>query len=294
MTEDSGIDPQVQLTILQHLKSRKEGISTTEISNFTPQLTNAQRTELINSILATGEVEMSTEQTSGTVILKYQNCPLSTDAPQEERLTYSLIEESSQTGIWIRELRDQSGLSDAQLRRVLKSLEHKKLIKSIKPVGTSKKCYILYNVNAHDNLTGGTFYSNQQFDSSFVGAIMQICVAMLQGRRNHALSENPHDKKRQIEESFVTSEVVAKYVHEKKVFTVELSVKDVETVLDIAVLEGKLEKRFENQYRARNASIPISPMVTVPCFQCPVSFECRPGHVISPETCEYLQKVFDI
>lgn len=95
---------------------------------------------------------------------------------------YSIVEEAEKTGVWIRDIRDKSGLSDTQLRRVLKSLEQKKLIKSIKAVGTSKKCYILFDVDADDNLTGGTFYSNQQFDSQFVQTLIQVCIAMLMVR----------------------------------------------------------------------------------------------------------------
>lgn len=45
---------------------------------------------------------------------------------------YSLIEESSKKGIWIRDIRDRTGLSQTQMRKVLKVLEQRKLVKSIK------------------------------------------------------------------------------------------------------------------------------------------------------------------
>lgn len=47
-------------------------------------------------------------------------------------------------------------------------------------VGTTKKCYMLYDVVADESLTGGTFYSDQQLDSQFVETLAHICVAMLQ------------------------------------------------------------------------------------------------------------------
>lgn len=106
-----------------------------------------------------------------------------------------MIETADKSGIWVRDLREQSGLTDAIIRRVLKGLEQKKLVKSIKAVGTQKKSYILYNIDADENLTvrnylnkllynfyfqGGTFYSDQQFDSQFVQTLVMFCVNMLQ------------------------------------------------------------------------------------------------------------------
>lgn len=39
--------------------------------------------------------------------------------------------------------------------QVLKNLESKKLIKTVKAVGTTKKCYMLYNLEPDTSLTGG-------------------------------------------------------------------------------------------------------------------------------------------
>lgn len=93
---------------------------------------------------------------------------------------FSLIEESDRLGIWIRDIRDRSGLNETQLRKVLKTLEQRKLVKAVKAVGTTKKCYMLYNLEADDTLTGGTFYSDQQLDSEFVIRLAQVCINFLQ------------------------------------------------------------------------------------------------------------------
>ncbi|VDM45082.1 unnamed protein product [Toxocara canis] len=47
---------------------------------------------------------------------------------------YSLIEESDKMGIWIREIRSRTGLSQAQVRKALKVLEQRKLVKSVKVI----------------------------------------------------------------------------------------------------------------------------------------------------------------
>lgn len=54
------------------------------------------------------------------------------------------------------------------------------IMRAVQAVGTTKKCYMLYNVEADESLTGGTFYSDQQLDSQFVETLAHICVAMLQ------------------------------------------------------------------------------------------------------------------
>ena len=71
---------------------------------------------------------------------------------------FSLIEESGSKGIWIKDIRDRSGLSETQMKRVLKTLEKKKHVKAVKAVGTTRKCYMLFNIEAHESVSGGIFY----------------------------------------------------------------------------------------------------------------------------------------
>jgi DNA-binding IscR family transcriptional regulator len=42
-------------------------------------------------------------------------------------------------GVWIRDIRERSGLNDLQLKRVLKAMEQRKLVRSIKAAGTTRK-----------------------------------------------------------------------------------------------------------------------------------------------------------
>ena len=58
---------------------------------------------------------------------------------QEEKVVYKIIEGSGNVGVWIRDIRAKSNLGQTQLNKVLKSLEMKNLIKSVKSVNASKK-----------------------------------------------------------------------------------------------------------------------------------------------------------
>jgi DNA-directed RNA polymerase III subunit RPC6 len=52
----------------------------------------------------------------------------------EERVVLRLIEEAGNKGIWTKDIRKKSSLSEATLKKVLKALEGKRLIKSVSSV----------------------------------------------------------------------------------------------------------------------------------------------------------------
>ena len=60
-------------------------------------------------------------------------------------------------------------------------MESKKLIKSVKSVTASKKkLYMLYGLEPDVSITGGTWYSNQDFEVEFVDVLNQQCLRFLQ------------------------------------------------------------------------------------------------------------------
>ena len=56
-----------------------------------------------------------------------------------ERVVYQLVKESGTLGIWMRDIRTKTKLSQIILNKTLKALESKKLIKAVKSVHASKK-----------------------------------------------------------------------------------------------------------------------------------------------------------
>ncbi len=99
---------------------------------------------------------------------------------KEERLVYQIIEDSSNKGIWVRDIRIKCNLLQTQLMRILRSLESRKLIKSVKSVQASKrKVYMLYELAPDESVTGGAWYSDQDFESEFVKVLNQQCHKFL-------------------------------------------------------------------------------------------------------------------
>ena len=67
---------------------------------------------------------------------------------KEERLVYQIIEDSGNTGIWIRDIRIKSNLPISTIRKSIKALESKKLIKSVKSAELQRNhftCCMTYN-----------------------------------------------------------------------------------------------------------------------------------------------------
>lgn len=105
-----------------------------------------------------------------------------------------------------------------------------------------------------------------------------------------AESQTPNDIFLAKEASYISIDRITQFINSKGICKVPITESDVERILDVAVLDGRLEKRSdEDSYRAINVTKkpPPTALAKVPCLQCPVANECTPGHLISPETCEY-------
>uniref|UniRef100_A0A915Q7C3 DNA-directed RNA polymerase III subunit RPC6 n=1 Tax=Setaria digitata TaxID=48799 RepID=A0A915Q7C3_9BILA len=274
--------------VLAILANNEDGLSNENLMKQTAGMDVKVRGEAVNALLSSGKIEMLPGQAAGSFILRLRKGTQIANATHEEQLIYSLIEESGKKGIWIRDIRDRTGLSQTQMRKVLKVLEQRKLA-----IGTTKKCYMLYDMVADESLTGGTFYSDQQLDSQFVETLAHICVAMLQSKRKFSEDNHKHDPAAAREFAFVRSTEVTQFIREKGVCRVQLNTPDIESILSVALLDGLIERRADGMYRALMAKITRCAPSVCPCIHCPVEADCKPGHVISPQNCEYFTNWLD-
>ena len=77
----------------------------------------------------------------------------------------------------------------AQLARTVKTLESKKLIKSVKSVQAAKRrLYMLYDLTPDESITGGAWYSDQDFESEFVEILNRHCLKFLQQKVSFMLN----------------------------------------------------------------------------------------------------------
>ncbi|CAK5076387.1 unnamed protein product [Meloidogyne enterolobii] len=217
VTDPGGLES-LDARVLQLLAQRPDGFSNAELlkemsamqpSNETPT-TAVELGAVVNRLLSESKIEMlrRADQASGgsDFYLRLKKGSDLTNVSPEEQLVYSIVEEAKRMGVWIRDIRERSGLNDLQMRRVLKALEQRKLIRSIKAAGTTRKTYILYGLEADESLTGGTFYSDQQLDSEFVQTLIHVCTNWLLQRARQAEELHRSDPVAQREASFVLSE----------------------------------------------------------------------------------------
>lgn len=285
-----------------------QGITDQVVQNDLPHLEPQQRAMAINKLLSLGQLELLKNSSGLLYRLKdTQHGSKMKGSDNQEKLVYQIIEDAGNKGIWSREIRYKSNLPLTEINKILKSLESKKLIKAVKSVAASKKkVYMLYNLQPDRSVTGGAWYSDQDFESEFVEVLNQQCYKFLQGK-----AETARDSKQspmvQRNSSFASSHEVWKYICELGISKVELSMEDIETILNTLIFDGKVEMTviaakegtvgtvdgYMKLYRGVNAIIPPTGLVKTPCGLCPVFDDCHDGGEISPSTCIYMSEWLD-
>ena len=144
----------------------------------------------------------------------------------------------------MREIRQRANLPQQQINKILKNLESKKLIKGVTSVAASKKkLYMLAELTPDVADNGGTWYSNNDFQSEFVDVLSEQCFAFLQNKariaeEQTASSTNPGTR---IHKSWATVTEVQQYISDLGISKVTLSEVDIQMVLQTLVFDGKAE-----------------------------------------------------
>eukprot|EP00096_Caligus_rogercresseyi_P016465 TRINITY_DN9135_c0_g1_i1.p1 TRINITY_DN9135_c0_g1~~TRINITY_DN9135_c0_g1_i1.p1 ORF type:complete len:325 (-),score=83.13 TRINITY_DN9135_c0_g1_i1:7-939(-) len=281
------------------------GVSDKNLQTLIPSIANGDRAKAINDLLTNGKIVLL--QSSQGIFFKVKE-PESASSSQitsvkggdaEEKIVFSIIEESGNKGTWIRDIRLKSNLMQTTLNKVLKSLETKKLIKAVKSVNaTKKKVYMLYDLDPDVSVTGGAWYSNQDFESEFVEILNQQCFRYLhkQLEKSKDCPSGPVAGKNM---SSASSEELLKYISELGISKVTLKLNDIEMILDTLIYDGKVEKvpseDSKKYYRATESLLPTTGLVRVPCGICPVIKDCKKSvGSINPKKCIYMKEWFDM
>lgn len=135
--KEPGTVEAVSERILELCADFPEGINDKVLQNEFPNIDPKVRAKSINALLAAGKIELF--KNAKGLIYKGVSTKVSIKGDSEEKIVYGIIEESGNKGIWIRDIRVQSNLVQAQLTKALKALENKRLIKAVKSVNANKK-----------------------------------------------------------------------------------------------------------------------------------------------------------
>lgn len=158
---------------------------------------------------------------------------------------------------------------------------------------------MLYNVEPDRSITGGAWYSDQDFESEFVDVLNQQSHRFLEqaAQNAKALQGGPVTVRNA---SFVTSKEIWKFISDLGISKVPLSLEDIEMILDTLVYDGKAEKSITVQessqsstggqvktYRAVETLLSSAGVVRIPCGVCPVIHNCGTVGAVQAKSCVY-------
>ena len=233
----------------------------------------------INQKVAENQVTLY-KDTKGDVVayelIKTEEAQKFEGLSSEQRLVYDVCERASNKGIWTRDIKLATNIPQHNLSKILKLLEVRKLIKSVRSVASkSKKLYMLYNEQPTKEITGGPWYTEQEFDQQFVDELGRFITTLI-GRKGKA----------NINE-------ISEIVKTSGVATVELTLEELEAVLNTLVYDGEIVevKKYPKTYqKIMKDQNEVPPKGEIPCLHCPVMSQCIEGGIIAPSSCLYLDK----
>ncbi|SAM01625.1 hypothetical protein [Absidia glauca] len=240
----------------------------------------------------------------------------------EQRIVYNAIRASGGDGIWTKDLKKKTNLHTIVLNRTLKTLEQKQEIKSVKHVKyPTRKIYMLFDTTPSSEVTGGAWYTDQELDTDFIDSLKAACFKYILGRsfpRNEAVRDAVFGPDY---EHYPTANEVRRFITESRISSIDLSVKDIGSLLDVLVYDGEVEKRLPfmvgmeelsdddddpsslgeehgiqwiyKASRKTRSHLPTEALTETPCGRCSVFTFCKEDGPISPFSCEYFKTWLD-
>lgn len=305
--------------IIELCTRHPDGVNDVILQNELPLVSAQQRLAALNRLLSLGKLDLLKSAQMGILYrLKDKLDPTSIVANSsdlDEKLVYTVIKDSGNKGIWIREISMKTNVKSTALNKTLKNLETKKLIKSVASVNASKKkVYMLFDIEPDRSITGGAWYSGKEFESEFVEILNEQCYHYLCQKREAARAKYQTGNKfnddpiLQKSSSFITSKEIRDYIKNLGISKVDLNTEDIETILNTLVYDGKVERSImsasatfssSEQMSLYRALDPIlssdkgSAIVRMPCGICNLIENCYPDGQINPKSCVYIKEWLD-
>lgn len=235
----------IKTEVMHLVQAYDNGISECELARTMSSTDGQRRAVAINALMNEGKIMLC--KRGSELIYRAQDNRVNANhsallgANVEEKLVYRVVESAGSKGIWHREIRNQTKLPMNLMSKILKNLETKKLIKAVKSVTASKKkLYMLYGIEPDKTVTGGAWYSGTEFEAEYVQVLYEQCYQFV--KKHLVSSEESKDFVESRKSSLVSSAEVRDYIKKLKVSTIELSLQDIETVLETIVFDGLIEK----------------------------------------------------
>lgn len=279
--------------LLSFLSQQQDGCASDDtVRQYFGPVKYEQLSGAINQLLKSNRLQLFTLPTGGLVYKAVQEemAAKLEGLEQEQVLVHQAIERSGDKGIWTRDIKNVTNISQHNLTKALKVLEQRMLIKSVRSVASkSKKLYMLYELEPAKEVTGGPWYTDgQDFDHAFVTALGKFVTQLV---RSHGMMDLA---------------TICEKIKISGISKVELTLKEVELVVGTLVFDGNLEDvqasmllvtgyaAAKKVYKAAKPMHPPAALTASPCGLCPVVAHCSDGGAISPASCEYMSQWLDV
>ncbi|KAL0312153.1 UNVERIFIED_CONTAM: putative DNA-directed RNA polymerase III subunit rpc6 [Sesamum radiatum] len=212
-----------------------------------------------------------------------------------ERAILDSIKGKKDLGIWARDIKQETKLTDHVVNKSLKSLLAKKLIKEVVNIqNKGRKHYMAVEFEPSKEISGGEWYVDGNLDKELINILKQLCLRYLRVQKVATLEGVHNDLKK------------------NRVVTFEISCQQVGEILNSMVLDNDIIE-VKSTGLGDYHSIPIGTIcyrfpsgagagkgprlgafASIPCGACPRINLCTPDGVISPSTCVYYTKWLNI
>ena len=290
--------------ILSFLKSSIEPISLDKLTSAIP-FKEESIVESLNNLNSQNRIRIieSTEGMSFKYLSEKEALKIR-DLTKEEYTVYEVVMQSGSNGISTIDLKIKLKIDNTTyINKILTKLSKKFLIKSLKVLNTrNKKVWMGIDVEPSQEITGGIWCNDQEFDDQYISVFCEKCCEYIQTQkmvgRNELLL-------------FARATNLAKNNQ-------EIREDDIQKILNILVFDGKIEPIFpvniDSKFLGNKYGIlldkghPELGMIRyksvkeykknnifeyLPCFVCPSFNECSSKNNVNPIDCPYNKALFN-
>lgn len=283
--------PQLEAQVLDAIRSHKgthpQGVSQALLQSSLPDVPVDTIAAVLNGLSTSGRVEYAILGREAVFKEKKEEDQAKfRGLGSEELLIYQLIENAQNNGISKRDIRMRSNLG-LKVEKMLTVLSTRGLIKKVENRNQKNNpVWLLTSLEASTDITGGAWYTDSRLDVEFIKQLREIALGFM--RR----------------EGLITVQEVHKFMRDSGLVQMELSVRDIQEIFDTLLYDGRIEVVADALVQMRLPAAPRSQVyykpssqpplkryyTQTPCAACPVFEHCRPGGIISPESCEYMDE----
>ncbi|KAF4574763.1 34-kDa subunit of RNA polymerase III (C) [Pleurotus pulmonarius] len=229
------------------LAAPKQELTIKQVEALVPDAKARQKA--LNALLARGFIK-ALQSSSGLSFraLSKNELNATKDLTAEEVLVYSHIQGSKNEGIWTKQLKAKTNLHQTVIDRCLKTLTQKAMIKRVPSVQhPTRKIYMLEGLEPSIALTGGPWYTDNEFDTEFIKLLKSASLRFIQEqsfpkRRSSSQSQQPVLYSISKAPEYPTAQNVRTFLKQSRITETDLSVEHIEMLLNVLVLDGEIEK----------------------------------------------------